>query len=170
MGTVQERKRVALTVEQSRKGKTMTSIRKCLLIGFSAITLAAGACAAQAADAQQGGMHDGRFAAHMKANMEKRAAEMHDKLHLDASQETAWNAYIAKMKPANPPSRPDRAALDKMTAPERMEFMLARMKEHEQKMADRIAATKEFYAVLTPEQKKIFDDGFKAGMRHQHRG
>ncbi|HEX7647473.1 MAG TPA: Spy/CpxP family protein refolding chaperone [Noviherbaspirillum sp.] len=151
----------------------MTSIRKCLLIGFSAITLAAGACAAQAADNQQGpqgGMHDGRFAEHMKARMEKRAAEMHDKLHLNPSQETAWNAYIAKMKPANPPSRPDRAALDKMTAPERMEFMLARMKEHEQKMADRIAATKEFYAVLTPEQKKIFDDGFKGGMRHQHRG
>ena len=147
----------------------MTSIRKRLLIGISAITLAAGACAAQPAGDRVGGdWQDGRFAEHMKERMEKRAAEMHDKLHLNASQEAAWNAYIAKMKPANPASRPDRAALDKMTAPERMEFMLARMKEHEQKFADRIAATKEFYAVLTPEQKKIFDDGFKFGMRHRH--
>ena len=142
----------------------MTTIRKRLMIGISAITLAAGACAAHAAD----GERDGKFAEHMKARMEKRAAEMHDKLQLNASQEAAWNAYIAKMKPATPPSRPDRAQLDKMTAPERMEFMLSRMKEHEQKMTERVAATKEFYAVLTPEQKKIFDDGFKFGMRRGH--
>jgi protein CpxP len=141
----------------------MTTIRK-RLIGISAIALAAGACAAHAAD----GERDGKFAERMKARMEKRAAEMHDKLHLNASQEAAWNAYIAKMKPATPPSRPNRAEIDKLTAPERMEFMLSRMKEHEQKMADRVAATKEFYAVLTPEQKKIFDDGFKFGMRHRH--
>jgi hypothetical protein len=147
----------------------MTTIRKRLLIGISAITLAAGACAAQAAgDQAGGGGQDGKFAERMKARMEKRAAELHDKLHLNASQEAAWNAYIARMKPANPPTRPDRAALDKMTAPERMEFMLTRMKEHEQKLADRIAATKDFYAVLSPEQKKTFDDSFKFGMRHRH--
>lgn len=148
----------------------MTSIRKRLLIGISAITLAAGACAVQAAgDQPADGRYDGKFAEHMKARMEKRAAELHDKLHLNASQETAWNAYVARMKPANPPSRPDRAALDKMSAPERMEFMLARMKEHEQKLSDRIAATKDFYAVLTPEQQKIFNDSFKSGMQHRHR-
>jgi len=149
----------------------MTSIRKRLLIGISALSLAAGACTAYAsgpADGMGDGSHDGKRAEHMKQRMEKHIAELHDKLHLNASQEAAWKTYVAKMKPAAPPVRSSRDEFDKMTAPERMEFMLTRMKEHEQKMADHLAATKEFYAVLTPEQKKIFDQNFMHRMHRPH--
>ena len=149
----------------------MTSIRKRLLIGISALSLAAGACTAYASgsDGAEDGPHGGKFAEHMKQRMEKHAAELHDKLHLNASQEAAWNTYITRMKPGTPPAPSKRDELDKMTAPERMEFMLARMKEHEQKMTHRLAATKEFYAVLTPEQKKIFDQNFMPRMQHHRR-
>lgn len=147
----------------------MNSIRKHLLIGISALSLAAGACTAYALGPTGMGdaPHDGKRAEHMTQRMEKHIAELHDKLHLNASQEGAWKTYIAKMKPAAHPVRPSRDELDKMTAPERMEFMLARMKEHEQRMTDHLAATREFYAVLTPEQKKIFDQNFMPPMQHR---
>ena len=148
----------------------MTSIRKRLLIGISALSLATGACTAYAfgPDGAGAGPHDGRFTEQMKQRMEKHATELHGKLHLNASQEAAWKTYIARMKPATSSTSPNHDEFEKMTAPERMEFMLSRMKEHEQKMADHVAATTEFYAVLTPEQKKIFDQNFMPRMRHPH--
>lgn len=149
----------------------MTSIRKHLLIGIAALSLGAGSLAAYAGNPEGGapaGKH-GMFGERTREHFAKRTAELHDKLKLSAAQEPAWKAYIAKVQPGEPPARPDRAELDKLTAPERMERMLAHMKEGEQRMADHIAATKEFYAVLTPEQKKIFDDAFRHGRGH-HRG
>lgn len=149
----------------------MTSFRKRLLIGIAALSLGAGSLAAYA-DNQAGrdpaGEH-GRFGESMKEHFAKRTAELHDKLKLNATQEAAWKTYIAKVQPGELPARPDRAELDKLTAPERMERMLAHMKDAEQRMANRLAATKEFYAVLTPEQKKIFDDAFRHGPG-RHRG
>lgn len=153
----------------------MTPFRKRLLIGIAALSLGSGAVTAYAdmpGDhmGAPGAMDDhGKFGGRMKEHMVRRAAELHDKLKLNASQETAWKTYIAKVKPGEFPARPDPAELDKLTAPERMERMLAHMKDAEKRMADHIAATKEFYAVLTPEQKKIFDDEFRRGPGH-HRG
>jgi protein CpxP len=65
--------------------------------------------------------------------------------------------------------RPDRAEWEKLSAPERMEKQLALMKEREARMADRLAATKAFYAQLTPEQQKIFNENFMTGRRHGKR-
>lgn len=45
-----------------------------------------------------------------------------------------------------------------MTAPQRMQTMLDRMKEREGKMANQLAALKTFYNKLTPEQQKTFDN------------
>lgn len=149
----------------------MTSFRKHLLIGIAALSLGAGSLAAYAGNPEDGapaGKH-GRSGERMREHFAKRTAELHDKLKLSAAQEAAWKTYIAKVQPGEPPARPDRAELDKLTAPERMERMLAHMKEGERRMADHIAATKDFYAVLTPEQKKIFDDAFRHGPDH-HRG
>jgi periplasmic protein CpxP/Spy len=153
----------------------MKAFRTHLLIGIAALSLGAGSVAAPA-DApardkgcweHMGGAEHGRFAERMREHMAKRAAELHDKLKLNASQEMAWNTYMAKVKPDERAARPDRAELDKLTAPERMDWMLAHMKEHEKRMEDRAAATKEFYAVLTPQQKKIFDDEFRRGPGHR---
>ena len=154
----------------------MKPFRTHLLIGLAALSLGAGAMAAPADAPDRGrgcwehmdGPDHARCAERMNEHMAKRAAELHDKLKLNASQEAAWNTYMAKEKPGEPPARPDLAELDKLTAPERMERMLARMNEHEKRMEDRVAATKEFYAVLTPAQQKIFDDAFRRGPDHRH--
>jgi Spy/CpxP family protein refolding chaperone len=94
---------------------------------------------------------------------------LHDKLKLTPAQEPAWKTFAERMQPLDRPARPDRAELEKMSAPERMERALAMMKEHEKRMTDRLAAVKEFYAVLTPEQQKVFNDEF-AHPRHRRGG
>jgi len=157
----------------------MASFRKRLAITLTAATLGTATFAAYAERPGCGPMGAGHaaFGEHgksperMKAHFEKRQAEMHDKLKLNANQEAAWNAYIAKIRPSAPAARPDRAQIEKMSAPERMEKMLAFMQEGEKRMAERVAATKEFYAVLTPEQQKIFNEEFPFGKgRRGHRG
>lgn len=157
----------------------MTTFRKRFLIGVMAAGLGAASFAAYADRPGCGPMgagpaafgEHGRSPEKMAAHFEKRQSELHDKLKLNASQEGAWKNYIARIKPQEPPKRPDRAEIDKLPAPERMEKMFGFMQEHEKRMADRIAATKEFYAVLTPEQQKIFDAEFQHGKGHRrHRG
>jgi Spy/CpxP family protein refolding chaperone len=153
------------------KGMTMKNFRKQLLIGMATLALGAGTVAAYADGADCAGMGRGhasagdhqKFAERMKERMAKRQAELHDKLKLNASQQAAWNDYVAKMNPGERPARPDRAEFDKLSAPERMEKMLARMKDGEARMAERVDATKAFYAVLTPEQQKTFDEEFRHG-------
>jgi periplasmic protein CpxP/Spy len=163
------------------KGMMMKNFRKQLLIGMATLALGAGTVAAYADGPDCGGMGPGhasagdhgdhqKFAERMKERMAKRQAELHDKLKLNASQQAAWNDYVAKMAPGERPARPDRAAFDKLPAPERMEKMLALMQGGEAKMAQRVEATKAFYAVLTPEQKKTFDEEFRHGSgRHGDR-
>jgi periplasmic protein CpxP/Spy len=138
---------------------------------FAQDTSGAAGTAGQAAsgNAQGHGNYDpAQHAERMRQHMEKRAAELHDKLKLNASQEAAWNTYLGRMRPATPPQMQNREELNQLTTPERMERQLARMKEHEAMMVDRIAATKEFYAILTAEQKKTFDEEFKRGMKGHH--
>lgn len=148
----------------------MTTFRKRLLVGLVAAGLGAASMAAYA-DRGCGSMDAGpaSFGGHgmsaerMKEHFEKRQAQVHDKLKLNASQEAAWNAYLAKVKPSDAPKRPDRAEIEKLPTPDRMDKMLGFMKEREQRMAARVAATKDFYAVLSPEQRKIFDEEFSHG-------
>lgn len=142
----------------------MTKFRRNIfLIGLAAVGLGAAPVLALA-DTECGhmGAGPGKFA----ERIEKRQAALHDKLKLTPEQETAWKKFSAKMKPAEFRKRPDPSELSALHAPERMERMLAMMKEHESRMADRVAAVKEFYAVLTPEQQKLFDDQFS---RHRRR-
>jgi len=151
----------------------MTQFRKQLLAGVAAIGLLAGSLGVHAAGAPnpEAPPTAGREAwspEKMQERYAKHQAELHSKLQLTPGQEQAWNSFSDKMKPGPRPARPDRAATEKLTAPERMEMMLARMKEGEQRFADRLAAVKEFYAILTPEQKKVFDAEFGAGRHHHH--
>jgi hypothetical protein len=53
-----------------------------------------------------------------------------------------------------------------MTAPERAERMAASLQAAQQSATARAQAVKEFYAVLSPEQQKIFDGQFQS---HHHR-
>lgn len=110
------------------------------------------------------GMDHAKMAEKMKAGMAKHLAELHDKLKLSAAQEPAWKTFTNAITPGAMPAHPDRAAMEKMTAPERMEKMLALSKERQVKMESHLAALKTFYAQLTAEQKKIVD----ASHAHMH--
>lgn len=98
--------------------------------------------------------------------MEKHQSQLHDKLKLNSEQNIAWKKFSDTTKLMESQNRPDKSELSALHAPERMEKMLALMKEHESRMAERVVAVKEFYAVLSPEQQKIFDDQFSNHRRH----
>lgn len=157
----------------------MNKFRKNLLIGATVLGLSSVAFIsnAQPGPSEQGGPGRGSMHGHhwkdgarspeqMKERLAKRQAELHDKLKLSAGQEAAWQSFAAAMTPSGQWKRPDRAEWEKLSAPERMEKQLALMKEREAQMATRLAATKTFYAALTAEQKKIFDESFMRGRRH----
>jgi hypothetical protein len=52
----------------------------------------------------------------------------------------------------------DRDQMQHMTTPERLDRMAQRMEAQHTRMMARIAATKQFYAQLSPGQQKAFDD------------
>ena len=87
-------------------------------------------------------------------------------MKLSASQEAGWEDFSAKMKPVEMAIH-EHQDWAKMSTPDRLDHMLANMKSHEQKLADRAAAVRTFYDTLSSEQKKVFDASFH-GHRHQH--
>jgi hypothetical protein len=94
-------------------------------------------------------------------------AALHDKLKLSAAQEPAWQTFVAAVTPTLPA---DHAAAGTMTTPERLDQHLAMARHHLAKMETRVAATKVFYAQLTPEQQKTFDaEAAKMHHRMGHR-
>jgi hypothetical protein len=98
-----------------------------------------------------------RMQARMQRHMDRRAADLKAKLKLNAEQDSAWNAYVAAMKPPAVGPHPSRAELDKLTTPERLDKMRELRKQREAEMDKRDDATRAFYATLTAEQKKVFD-------------
>lgn len=103
--------------------------------------------------------HAEKFAAHQAKFAEmvaKHQAALHDQLKLTAAQEPAWHTFVAAVTPTLP-LRPEHSAAAEATTPERLDQHLAMAKQHLTKMETRAAATKVFYAQLTPEQQKTFD-------------
>ena len=117
-----------------------------------------------------GMMQHGHYdAAKMQARMDKHAAVMKQKLKLTADQDGAWNTFTAAMKP--PANMPDvkamRADMDKLSTPERIDKMKTLRAQRDVEMDKRAEAVKTFYAVLSPEQKKVFDaEHTMQGRRH----
>ena len=111
------------------------------------------------------GMHHGQNASpeRMQARVTKHLAELKNKLHIGASQEPAWAAFTAAMKPpaGMPMAMPDRAELDKLTTPERIDKMRQLRTQHQEAMKplmdQRDEAIKTFYTTLDAAQKKTFD-------------
>ena len=113
--------------------------------------------------------------ARMQARMDQRLAALKAKLQITAAQEAAWTAFTTAVKPRPSTAMANMAAthaeLDKLPTPERLDRMRAlhtqRMTEMNLLMDQRAEATKTFYAVLTPVQKKVFDEQFsRATGRH----
>ena len=107
------------------------------------------------------GQHGEKFA----ERMAKRQAALHDKLALTTGQEAAWQVFTAKMQ-ATIPTRSDARPAKPLTAPERAERKAAFLQVAQQQAASRVQPIKEFYAVLSPEQQKIFDSQFHGRGHH----
>ena len=108
----------------------------------------------------------------MREHMARRQAYLHDQLKLTPAQEPAWKTYIAAVTPTDLGKHMgDRAAMDKLSAPERMEKHLQMMKDNEARMSTQLAALKTFYATLTPEQQQVFNKQTMHGnWHHGHHG
>lgn len=110
----------------------------------------------------------GKDGAKMEKMRERHLASLHDELKLTAQQEAAWKKFTASQPKMDKSARPDPDEMDKLSAPQRMEKMLEHMRAMEKDMTTHLAALKEFYAVLSPEQQKAFDDEMPG--RGGHRG
>jgi protein CpxP len=146
----------------------MNTLRKTLLTGLAALSLGGAMLGAQA-QTQAPDSHpkaqlskEERQARHAEfaAKRAQRVAKLHDELKITPSQENAWNAFVASMKPAQRADgqRGDRAAWANLSAPERAQKMIERQKARTVFMEQRLSALNSFYAVLSPEQKKVFDE------------
>ena len=148
----------------------MNTLRKGLVIAIATLGLGTIAVAAPGPGAQAPGtswqsgvssQHGEKFA----ERMAKRQAALHDKLALTPGQEAAWQVFTAKMQ-ASVPTRSDARPAAPLTAPERAERKAAFLQVAQQQAASRVQPIKEFYAVLSPEQQKIFDSQFKDRRHH----
>lgn len=107
------------------------------------------------------GRHADRMHEHKAGSMGERHArhltELKAQLKLDASQESAWNSFAQAMQPPTRPAHHDRAAMEKLSTPERIDRMQSMHAQHDTEMKKHGEATKAFYASLNAEQKKTFD-------------
>jgi hypothetical protein len=151
--------------------------------GFAAFSQGTGPMGDHRSMAGDGGMmqHEGKD--HMgrmdpskrDAMLAKRSADLRAKLKITASQEGAWTAFTTAMKPSDSMKSQhlDRAEMDKLTTPERIDKMHSLRAQHLTDMTaamdKRDEATKTFYAQLSAEQKTTFDSEY-ARMGHRHGG
>lgn len=170
----------------------MTTMRKSIITALAALSLGAAAMGAQAQTAAAPAVQDqahpkaqdgGRFAhghdrgqkltpEQRAAFRAKRVAKLHDELKITPAQEQAWQSFVASMQPparGQHGPRPDRAAIAKLSASERMSKAIERQKQRTAAMEQRLGALNSFYAVLTPEQKQVFD-AKAARMQHRFHG
>ena len=169
----------------------LKSINTLLLAGIMATaalaataqTVTPAAPAASATPTHPGGHHGDRMGRHdpaqMQARMAKHQADLKAQLKLTPTQEGAWSAFSASMQPPAHGARmtqEQRAEMDKLTTPERIDKMRALRSQHmaemNASMDKRGEATKTFYAALDADQKKVFDSqrmgsGPMNGMRGQ---
>lgn len=159
----------------------MTSVfsRAALLAGVMTFGLAATAVAGDTpapagADGERrvviiggpgGGMHPGGpggMGMHHRMDPEKHAEHLRTLLQLRPDQEAALKAFIAATTPEARTERHDppaegAPAPKPLTTPERLDLAARRMAEHQALFQKRAAATRAFYAQLTPSQQKAFD-------------
>jgi hypothetical protein len=104
-----------------------------------------------------------RDPAQMEQMINRQMNALKGKLKLAPEQEAAWTTFTTAVKPSGAmmEQRPDRAELDKLSTPERLDKMRALRTQHMAEMNalmdKRDEATKTFYAQLSTEQKLVFD-------------
>ena len=93
----------------------------------------------------------------MQQHRAERLAHFKETLQISPAQEGAWSAWTASMQPPADAKRPDRAELERLATPERIDRMRTLRAERMARMDKRADATKAFYATLNPVQKRVFD-------------
>jgi len=109
---------------------------------------------------------------HRQARMEQVASLIHDALALRPNQEASWRAFTASM--TSPEGRmmqhgdeaQDHATV--RTAPQMLDQMAEHMNREQAEFARHAAAVRQFYAVLSPAQKRTFDALMM--LMHHHMG
>lgn len=143
-------------------------------VGVSATAIAQGAAPAasvQPATPTTGAADISLRQAQRMERMEKMMAERQTRLkaelRLSPEQEVAWSAFVARPDIA-PHKRQAVAREDwsKLTTPQRLDRMQALKTERHALLTQRSDAIRNLYAVLTPEQQKVFDAHGTNGMRH----
>lgn len=135
-----------------------TLIATALITGLTGLALAQNTTA-PADNARVGRMEKMREhkSEHKGERHTQRLAELKSKLNLQAAQEPAWNTFTQSMQHPARMARPERASLEKMTTPERLDMMQAMKAQRDAHMQQRADATKAFYTTLSAEQKQVFD-------------
>ena len=121
------------------------------------------------AAADAGARHH-RDPAEMRAHM---AEQLRAVLQLQPGQDAALETYLDALKPAGRAKDHmggPHGGMQHLTTPERLDRMAARADEQRTRMLARIAATRQFYAQLSPSQQKAFDDLAPMMMGHGMRG
>lgn len=152
----------------SNKRKIMTNYRK-----FTrSILLAAGlgAIFASPAFAEAGCQAMGGHEAHAEHHgkmMEAHHKQLHEALKLAPEQQAGWKKLLDAEQP-KVSTATERADWSKLSTPERAEKMLELLNARQAHMNEYVAALKSFYATLSSEQKKTFDESHvrqQGGMR-----
>ena len=114
--------------------------------------------------------HMGQKHERMAQRHAQHLAELKTQLKLDSTQENAWTTFSQSMQPpAVLPVRPDRAAMEKLSTPERLDMMQKHRAHMDAQMQKHVEATKAFYAVLSADQKKVFDGETAKFMARGHK-
>ncbi len=155
--------------------------KRAVLVGLLAGSGILAASAYATADRESAGKPGCEARHAMKANQREahhteRMAGLKDKLKLAPEQEAAWNAFAEASQPGPRHMGADREAIrsefEKLNTPQRLDRMLAMAEVRRARMAERVAATKAFYAQLSPEQQRVFDAEAMPerhlGHRHHH--
>lgn len=118
---------------------------------------------------------------HMAERHIARMAVLKSRLKLAPEQEAAWRSFEEGMKPT-PRTPPPPAEMATLSTPERMERMQAHLADRQAELKKRTDVVKAFYATLSADQKKTFDQsarqakhggghpGMHPGMHPGHHG
>ena len=138
-----------------------------------ALVLSAGSMAAVSAaspaSGEEASMHRQHRMEHMQLKMKASIAQMASRLEIKASQQAAWGDYVKARESmwANPPARPASDADATTIARSRADFSADRAR----KLAVVSDATAKLQPVLTPDQRKVFDEmARRSGHRGGHHG
>jgi len=154
-------KRQALTSRTKSNTRRNGMKRYCNLAQSLLLATGLGAVVSSPAFADPGCGNMSRREAHFEHHakmIEQRHQQLHDALKLSAEQEPGWKKFAESEQLKPPPGIDQPEDWSKLSTPERAEKILELSKMHQAHMAEHVAALKAFYATLTPEQKKTFEE------------